>query len=90
MTPSCRAFFLLLSMLLALPALATEQAGISAAVTGQVALSRPQVVTARPVVSGEPILLQDTISSGVRSGAQIMLLDQTVFTIGPEIGRAHV
>jgi hypothetical protein len=71
-------------MLFALPALATEQAGVSAAVTGQVALSRPQVVAARPVVSGEPILLQDTIRSGVRSGAQIMLLDQTVFTIGPE------
>jgi hypothetical protein len=71
-------------MLPALPALATEQAGVSAAVTGQVALSRPQVVTARPVVSGEPILLQDTIRSGVRSGAQVLLLDQTVFTIGPE------
>ena len=84
MTLSCRTPSLLLSMLLALPALATEQAGVSAAVTGQVALSRPQVVTARPVVSGEPILLQDTIRSGVRSGAQIMLLDQTVFTIGPE------
>ena len=84
MMPSCRTPSLLLSMLFALPALATEQAGVSAAVTGQVALSRPQVVTARPVVSGEPILLQDTIRSGVRSGAQILLLDQTVFTIGPE------
>lgn len=84
MTPFCSTPSLLLSMLLALPALATEQAGVSAAVTGQVALSRPQVVTARPVVSGEPILLQDTIRSGVRSGAQILLLDQTVFTIGPE------
>ena len=84
MTLSCRTPSLLLSMLFALPALASEQAGVSAAVTGQVALSRPQIVTARPVVSGEPILLQDTIRSGVRSGAQIMLLDQTVFTIGPE------
>ena len=77
---------LLLSLTLALapPAIAAEQAGVSAAVRGQVALTRVQVAVGRQVVGGEPILLQDAIQSGQRSGMQIMLLDQTVFTIGPE------
>lgn len=77
---------LLLSFALALatPALAAEQAGVSAAVRGQVALTRVQIAVGRQVVGGEPILLQDAIQSGQRSGMQILLLDQTVFTIGPE------
>jgi hypothetical protein len=65
------------------PARSAEQAGVSAAVRGQVALTRVAIV-GRQVVSGEPILLQDAIRSGTRSGMQILLLDQTVFTIGPE------
>jgi len=75
---------LLFSCLLpALPASAAEQAGVSAAVRGQVALTREAIV-GRQVVGGEPILLQDAIHSGTRSGMQILLLDETVFTIGPE------
>ncbi len=73
-----------LALAVALPALATEQAGVSAAVRGDVALNRLQVAVGRQVVSGEPILLQDAIRSGTRSGMQILLLDETVFTIGPE------
>lgn len=73
-----------LALVLAMPALAAEQAGVSAAVRGQVALTRVQVAVGRQVVGGEPILLQDAIQSGQRSGMQILLLDQTVFTIGPE------
>lgn len=72
------------ALVLATPALAAEQAGVSAAVRGQVALTRVQVAVGRQVVGGEPILLQDAIQSGQRSGMQILLLDQTVFTIGPE------
>ncbi len=64
-------------------ALAAEQAGVSAAVKGQVALARAQV-PGRPVSSGEEIFLQDSIRSGPRSGMQILLLDETVFTIGPD------
>lgn len=77
---------LLLSFALvaALPALAADQAGVSAAVRGEVALNRLQVAVGRQVVSGEPILLRDAIKSGQRSGMQILLLDETVFTIGPE------
>lgn len=73
-----------IALVVALPALAAEQAGVSAAVRGQVALNRLQVAVGRQVISGEPILLQDAIRSGTRSGMQILLLDETVFTIGPE------
>ena len=72
-----------LSLASAWPALSAEQAGVSAAVRGEVALTRVSIV-GRQVVSGEPIFLKDAIRSGTRSGMQILLLDQTVFTIGPE------
>ena len=72
-----------LSLAPAWPALSAGQAGVSAAVRGEVALTRVAIV-GRQVVSGEPIFLQDGIRSGSRSGMQILLLDQTVFTIGPE------
>ena len=64
-------------------ALAAEQAGVAAGVRGQVALARASTA-ARNVASGEDILMRDGLRSGVRSGMQIMLLDETVFTIGPE------
>ncbi len=75
---------LLAAIALALPAGATEQAGVCAAVNGDVALSRPPAAPGRPLVSGEPVLLEDTVRSGPASGAQLLLLDKTVFTIGPE------
>lgn len=61
-----------------------QQAGVSAAVRGQVALARvSENVVGRQVQSGDPIFLGDAITSGKSSGLQIMLLDETVFTIGP-------
>lgn len=67
------------------PSLAQDatQAGVSAAVRGEVALARANAV-GRQIVSAEPIFLQDQITSGADSGMQILLLDETVFTIGPE------
>ncbi|MDF1749840.1 MAG: FecR domain-containing protein, partial [Alphaproteobacteria bacterium] len=59
------------------------QAGVSAAVQGQVNVARVDAV-GRQIDSGEPIFLNDAITSGPDSGMQIMLLDETVFTIGPE------
>jgi len=59
------------------------QAGVSAAVRGDVQVARSDAV-GRQVNSSEPIYLQDAISSGTDSGMQILLLDETVFTIGPE------
>ena len=60
------------------------QAGVSAAVRGTIQLSRLSGVVGQAVESGEPILLGDRIESGPNSGMQILLLDETVFTIGPE------
>jgi hypothetical protein len=63
---------------------ALEQAGVSAAVRGQVQLASDTQPIGVQVVSGQPIYLADRISSGAQSGMQIMLLDQTTFTIGPD------
>ena len=66
------------------PVLAQQQAGVSAAVRGQVQLARlSQAIVGRKVKSGDPIFLGDAITSGQDSGLQIMLMDETVFTIGP-------
>lgn len=63
---------------------AQQQAGVSAAVRGQVALARvSENVVGRQVESGDPIFLGDAITSGRDSGMQIMLMDETVFSIGP-------
>ncbi len=59
------------------------QAGVSAAVRGDVQVARLDAV-GRQVNGGEAIYLQDAITSGPDSGMQILLLDETVFTIGPE------
>src|SRR5271170_5497577 len=61
-----------------------EQAGVSAAVRGQVQRASDAQPVGVQVVSGQPIYLADRISSGAASGLQIMLLDQTTFTIGPD------
>ncbi len=62
---------------------AGQMAGVSAAVRGNVLLSRETVVGQR-VQSGEDIYLGDAIESGPKSGMQVLLLDETVFTIGPD------
>ncbi len=73
-----------LSMALAVPAQAQQQqAGVSAAVRGTVQLARAGAV-GRQIASAEPIFLDDGITSGSRSGMQIILMDESVFTIGPD------
>ncbi|MGE0256718.1 MAG: FecR domain-containing protein [Alphaproteobacteria bacterium] len=61
------------------------RAGVAGAVRGEVTLlaTRPDVQVGRAVASGQPIFLGDRIETGARSGLQILLLDETVFTIGP-------
>lgn len=66
-------------------AMAGAKAGVSAAVRGSVALTRQaEQIVGRSLASGEEIFLRDEIASGPRSGMQILLLDETVFTIGPD------
>ena len=76
----------LLAFGLAGPSLAQDaaQAGVSAAVRGEVQLARAAGAVGRQVESGEAIFLRDAITSGAASGMQILLLDETVFTIGPQ------
>ena len=66
------------------PVASLERAGSSAAVRGQVARANDEHPVGLQIASGEPIYLADRISSGTDSGMQIMLLDQTTFTIGPD------
>lgn len=65
-------------------ACAFEQAGVSAAVRGDVERANVAQPVGIKVKSGEPIYLADRITSRTDSGMQIMLLDQTTFTIGPD------
>lgn len=73
-----------------LPALAQaqrQQAGVTGAVRGDVTLAAfnsAANVVGRQVRSGEAIFLGDKIRSGPNAGMQVMLLDETVFTIGPD------
>ncbi|MDP2699680.1 FecR domain-containing protein [Thalassospira sp.] len=60
-----------------------EQAGVSAAVKGTVELAAATGAVGRKVESGEAIYLGDLITSSAESGMQILLMDETVFTIGP-------
>lgn len=68
-----------------------EQAGVAAAVRGDVVLVAAAPASVERVVgknlgSGDRIFLGDEISTGPNSGMQIMLLDETIFTIGPDAG----
>jgi hypothetical protein len=61
-----------------------EMAGVSAAVTGDVTLAKASGEVGVLVESGMPVYLGDRITTSPNSGMQILLLDETVFTIGPD------
>ncbi len=87
---------LILCSLMTVPAGALAQdggelAGVAAAVRGDVTLVAALPATGGRVVgknlgSGDRIFLGDEIETGPESGMQIMLLDETIFTIGPSSG----
>lgn len=64
---------------------AAARAGVAAAVKGDVKLAAVPGVRAvgKDAASGDPIFLGDRITTGGEGRLQIMLLDETVFTIGP-------
>jgi len=64
-------------------AFATTQAGVAAAISGQVMVTPEDQSAGRPAVSGMPINVLDTIRSGDASQMQVLLLDETVLTVGP-------
>ena len=61
---------------------AAEPVGVAAAVRGTVELSRAPE-PARPLAGGDAIWLGDEIVTGPDSTLQILLRDETVFTVGP-------
>ncbi|MBI4597144.1 MAG: FecR domain-containing protein [Candidatus Omnitrophica bacterium] len=64
-------------------AVAPGQVGVAAAVQGVVNVTAGNTGPARPVRSGQAIFLGDLVTTEAQSRLQILLLDQTVFTIGP-------
>jgi hypothetical protein len=68
------------------PAQTGAKAGVAAAVRGpvqQVSFRTPQATVGRNVASGDEIFLGDRIVTGPAGGLQIMLLDGTTFSLGP-------
>ncbi len=64
---------------------ASQKIGVAAGITGEVrsvSLSGEE----RALGSGDPVYAGDTISTGANSKMQILLLDQTIFTIGASSG----
>lgn len=64
-----------------------DKAGVTASVRGQVqqvSYRTPQAAIGRNVGSGDQVFLGDRIVTRAASGVQIMLLDGTTFSIGPD------
>ena len=66
------------------PADAVEVAGVAAGVKGDVKRLPEESKVRDQVVSGLPINTFDAVTSAVSSGLQILLLDETVFTMGAD------
>ncbi|MFH1799959.1 MAG: FecR domain-containing protein [Candidatus Omnitrophota bacterium] len=63
-----------------------RQAGVAAAVKGEVQATTPPGQTAHLLKSGDQVFIGDKIETGADGQLQILLLDQTVFTLGPSAG----
>lgn len=82
----------LLALLLAVPATAAPlpvslvDIGVAAAVRGAVSAVAPgqEKPVGRVVASGKPLYLNDKVTTGKGGRLQIMLLDETTFTIGSD------
>lgn len=65
------------------------QAGVAAAVEGEVTAVTPPDKTGHALKSGDKVFMGDTVTTGAAGRLQILLLDETVFTLGPS-GRITV
>ena len=74
---------LALALLGAAPSFAATQVGVAAAVRGSVQVVRAAAVGSA-IQSGAKLYLGDKIATGPAAGLQILLLDETVFTLGPD------
>ncbi|MFH1800017.1 MAG: FecR domain-containing protein [Candidatus Omnitrophota bacterium] len=60
-----------------------EQVGVVAAAFGKVELKTPGQV-GRVAESGKPVFMGDEVKTDAKGRLQILLLDETVFTVGPD------
>ena len=63
---------------------AAEKVGVQAGVHGTVHLKPATSDAVRSAKSGEGVYFLETVESGINSGLQILLLDETTFTVGPQ------
>jgi len=68
----------------ALGAADTPRAGVAGAVVGDVEVAGAPRPEPKPVDSGMDIFLKDRVATAVESRLQVLLLDETVFTVGPD------
>ena len=81
--PGLAAMALTAPVLLAgVPADAASRVGVSAAVRGVVEVDEVTSETIRRASTGENMFLGDVVDSHLESGMQILLLDETTFTVG--------
>lgn len=64
-------------------ALAAQQAGIAAGVAGAVQVSEGERAAPEPVATGMEMMILDRVQSEATGRMQVLLLDETVFTVGP-------
>lgn len=69
--------------LAALPAQAQQAVGVASAVQNDVRLRKPGGPIPRPVALRQRIALADQIQTGAKSQLQMLLLDKSIFTVGP-------
>ncbi len=62
---------------------ASEEVGKNAAVKGDVTIKTPGQA-AKQALIGQPVFLDDLVNSAHLSSLQVLLLDETVFTVGPD------
>lgn len=63
-----------------------DPAGVAGAVTGSVGLTSPakQITAPVAVASGDGIVMGDNLATGTDSRLQVMLLDESAITLGPD------
>ncbi|MDD5656535.1 MAG: FecR domain-containing protein [Elusimicrobia bacterium] len=63
---------------------ALTRIGAAGAVKGAVSAVAPGAAVGRVLESGKPVFLNDHVTTGAAGRLQVLLLDQTVFTMGPK------
>lgn len=83
MNMTCASLTLGLMMATTISAVSAQDVGIASAVRNEVAVKSESEEAGRAAEVGTDIRLNDIITSGESSALQVLLLDETVFTVGP-------